>query len=63
MKKRVPKEIWLVFDPMDGPHIFESLKACKKTLAKWHRTAKDDRYDSYWDMVGPVKYIASRESY
>ena len=49
-----PKELFVIFDALDGAHLFITENAANKTLAKWKKEA--GIYDSTWDMVGPVRY-------
>ena len=52
-----PKEIIIVLDPLDGPHIFTNEKAAVMTMKKWHKEAqKNGGHDSYWDMSDPYVY-------
>ena len=50
-----PKELFVIFDALDGAHLSTTLGAAEKLLAKWKKDA--GLYDSSWDMVGPVRYI------
>ena len=56
MTMKTPKAVWIVQDPMDGPHIFRSKKEAWKTYKKWGREAKDKCWDSFWDMTEPTEY-------
>lgn len=54
----LPKEFWIVLDPMDGPHVFRTRKEAMKTLKRWEKEAEEYAFvDSYWDMTGPLRYI------
>jgi hypothetical protein len=59
MKKS--KSIFIVLDPMDGPHVFKSLLEATRTMRKWAREAKDVYHDSYWDMSSILEYKFLRE--
>ena len=52
---KIPKQVWIIFDPLDGPHIFTSKKKAKIVLKKWQSEA-EDQSDSVWDMEGPIGY-------
>lgn len=56
---RVAKEIWIIFDPLDGPHLFTSEK---KAWDTWHKWEKEAEYhtDSFWDMSQPTRYVIGR---
>jgi hypothetical protein len=51
------KEIWIVDDPLDGPHIFRTKKQAEAKLKKWEREAHGEIMDSVWDMTGPFRFI------
>jgi hypothetical protein len=51
-----PKSVWLIFDPCDGPHLFRSQEDAEEMMKKWEKEAQGKNYDSYWDMVGPIRY-------
>lgn len=53
---RKPKSIWIILDPLDGPHLFISKTAAWKTYMKWEKEAKDYTHDSFWDMSEPIRY-------
>lgn len=50
------KAVWIIFDPLDGAHVFGSEAKAKKALERWEKEADGDPFDSVWDMTGPVKY-------
>lgn len=50
-----PKNVWIIFDPMDGPHIFRSEEQAKRTYRRWAKDA-ESCFDSFWDMSEPIKY-------
>ena len=50
-----PKQVWIIFDELDGPHIFESEESAWKTYKKWEKEADEDCLDSFYDMSEPVK--------
>jgi len=52
-------EIWIIWDLLDGPHLFESEVKALNKLEKWKEEAEDrnDFHDSVWDMIGPIKYV------
>jgi len=54
--KRAVKAVWIIFDPLDGAHVFGSEAKAKKALERWEKEADGDPYDSVWEMTGPVKY-------
>ena len=54
--KKAVKAVWIIFDPLDGAHVFGSEAKAKKTLEGWEKEADGDPLDSVWDMTGPVKY-------
>lgn len=56
--KKVPKSIWVIFDPLDGPHLYTSEKSAKREWNKWFREASNDNdtRDSFWDMSDPTEY-------
>ena len=53
---RTPKALWIIFDPLDGAHVFGSEAKAKNTLKQWEKEADGDPMDSVWDMTGPLKY-------
>jgi len=58
----LPKSIYIIFDPLDGPHIFESHKKAWNTWDKWKKEAEKgelegELWDSFWDMSEPQEYI------
>ena len=61
MTKPSAKYIWIIFDALDGPHVFRSMKAALKEYGCWNRQAvkRGDTYDSFWDMSEPVRYERS----
>jgi hypothetical protein len=59
--KKAAKEIWIIFDPLDGPHIFSTQKQAEKTYARWAKEANGNSYDSYWDMSKPTKYVIANK--
>ncbi len=54
---RTPKNVWVIFDPMDGPHLFKSKKEAQRVHEKWGRDASSNPHDSWWDMSEPVEYV------
>lgn len=55
---RIPREIWIIFDPLGGPHLFTSEKGAWKEYRKWRKAAIDyGPQDSFWDMPEPSRYI------
>lgn len=59
--KTKPKEIYIIFDPMDGPHLFTSEEQANKQMKQWAKEADNDYSDSFWDMKGPYKYILQKD--
>jgi len=58
MRAARAKSIWVIFDPLDGPHMFRSKMSAWKTYMKWKKEAeKADFEDSFWDMSEPTEYI------
>lgn len=57
---KVAKEIWIIFDPLDGPHIFISEKKAWNTYNKWEEEASNSIHDSFWDMSQPTRYVIGR---
>ena len=61
---QIPDELWGVFDPMDGYHIFKSETDAWKTYGKWEKEAYDrskkGQFDSFWDMTTPQRYVFKR---
>ena len=57
---RVPKKVYLIFDTLDGPHLFRSEKEAKKVMKKWRIEAKDNSYDSYWEMSDIFEFNKGR---
>lgn len=55
------KEIWVIFDPMDGPHIFRGKIEAWKMYDQWEKEARDSYSDSFWDMTQPTKYVRAEE--
>lgn len=56
-----PKSIWIIFDPLDGPHLFRSKKEAWKTYKQWQKEAEKlqeegNSHDSFWDMSEPTQY-------
>ena len=61
-KRKFPKEIWIIFDDQDGPHIFKTKKEAYKTYKKWEREChKSYIQDSFFNMSEPTKYILSEK--
>jgi hypothetical protein len=57
MKQARPKSIWVIYDPLDGPHLFRSKREAWRTYNAWHKEAEEDGiYDSFWDMSEPTEY-------
>ena len=54
--RKAVKALWVIFDPLDGAHVFSSEAKSKKTLERWEKEADGDPFDSVWEMTGPVKY-------
>ena len=54
--EKTPKSIWIIFDPLDGSHIFKSKEAAKRQWEKWFKEAGNDVSDSFWDMSEPTEY-------
>ena len=54
--RKAVKALWVIFDPIDGAHVFSSEAKAEKTLKKWKKEADNDPFDSVWDMTGPLKY-------
>ena len=59
MKK--PKAIWVILDPLDGPHLFTTKAKALKLYREWKKDAKDNFNDSFWEMSKPIKYIPANE--
>lgn len=61
---RVAKEIWVIFDPLDGPHLFTSEKKAWKVYTEWEKEAQEAEMsaDSFWDMSQPTRYVIGRTS-
>lgn len=53
---RTPKEVYIIFDPLDGPHLFRSRSEAEKAFQQWKREAKDNTYDSFWEMSNIITY-------
>ena len=53
---RKPKNVWIILDPADGPHVYFSRKEAWKTWKLWARAAEDDYYDTFWEMSPPTCY-------
>ncbi|MCK5345324.1 MAG: hypothetical protein KAR20_18065 [Candidatus Heimdallarchaeota archaeon] len=54
---KLSDSIWVIFDPLDGPHVFNSKKKAKKTYKKWKKDAKEDvGYDSFNEVSKPIEY-------
>ncbi len=49
-----PESIWIIFDPLDGPHLFVSKTQAWKQYTRWMDEA--DQWDSVWDMSEPTEY-------
>ena len=54
--RKAVKALWVIFDPLDGAHVFGSKAKAEKTLKRWEKEADGDPMDSVWDMTGPLKY-------
>ena len=57
---KVPKTIYIIFDKMDGPHLFRSEKKAQRTMRRWCREAKNKDWDSYWDMSDIFEFNKGR---
>jgi hypothetical protein len=56
------KVVWVIFDPLDGPHLFRSKNEAWKTYRQWEKEAeKADFEDSFWDMSEPTEYKRTDE--
>jgi len=60
-----PKSIYIIFDPLDGPHVFRSSKKAWGTYKKWKKEAEKgelegEMWDSFWDMSEPQEYILKK---
>jgi hypothetical protein len=53
---RNPKRVFIILDPLDGPHIFQSAKAAWRCYRSWAKEAKHRSYDSFWDMSEPLEF-------
>ncbi len=55
---KVANEIWIIFDPLDGPHLFKTAKAANRQYKAWLEEAEEleDVFDSFWDMSKPTRY-------
>jgi hypothetical protein len=58
---KAPKEIWMIVDPCDGPHMYRNRQEAEKDLRIWKKEAekleKEGIEDSFWDMTGPHRYV------
>lgn len=54
--RKAVKAVWIIFDPLDGAHVFGSETKAKNTLKRWEKEADGDPMDSVWGMTGPLKY-------
>ena len=52
---RTPKKIWIIFDPLDGTHLFHSEEAANKMKTKWKKE-EDSSFESVWDMSEVLEY-------
>jgi len=59
--KEGAKKLWIIFDPEDGPHIYNTKEEAIKVWRTWKRIAKLDSTDSFWKMSKPIKYILGQE--
>jgi hypothetical protein len=48
--------LWVIFDPLDGAHVFGSKAKAENTLNRWETESDGDPMDSVWEMTGPLKY-------
>ena len=55
--KETAKKIWIIFDPEDGIHGFNTHEEALKTWRTWKSMARDEPLDSFWKMSKPIKYI------
>jgi hypothetical protein len=46
---------------MDGPHLYRSKRDALKDWKKWEKEAKSSHWDSFWEMMGPAKYILEED--
>jgi len=59
---RIPREIWVIFDPMNGPLLFSSEKAAYDVYRVWEkRQIEDGPCDAYWEITRPVRYVPLRD--
>lgn len=56
---RTPKELWIIFDYLDGPHIFHTKHQAERELKKWVKES-DSCYDSVWEMSSPIRFTAEK---
>lgn len=54
--RKALKAVWIIFDPLDGAHVFGSEAKARNTLKRWEKEADGDPMDSVWDMSEPLKY-------
>lgn len=57
--ENIPKELFIIFDPLDGPHVFRNKREANKAYAEWEEEAANDSDDSFWEMSKPQKFIRS----
>ena len=56
---KTPKDIYIVFDPLDGPHLFASRNQAERKIKKWEKDA--DSYDSVWDMSEIIHFTQVKD--
>jgi len=59
--KEGAKKLWIIFDPEDGLHGFNTQEEAIKVWRTWKRIAKENPLDSFWDMSKPIKYILEKK--
>lgn len=55
---KIPENLWMIFDPIDGMYFYRSEKEALKAIKKWEREDRD--VQQYTEYLAPVKYTRSQ---
>lgn len=55
-----PDEVWIIFDSVDGHHVYGSKAVALLDYKRWEKDAQDDPGDPFWKMTKPTCYTVRR---